>query len=97
MADFRPSEEELAKWRRNRGIEMVTEVHRDTMNRPHPSRGGARGYPISERLRMLQMWHADLLVPASRALCCSSNYKLDCAGGSMHIDAPSQLLWCSGV
>eukprot|EP00978_Attheya_sp_CCMP212_P037426 scaffold176038_cov34-Attheya_sp.AAC.1 len=35
------------------------------MNRPHPSHGGAREYPISERLRMLQMWHADLPVPAS--------------------------------
>ena len=59
------SESAKADWRRRHGMTRVLEVDRDESNRAHPSLGGSRGYPISERLRMLQYWVDDLPVPDS--------------------------------
>ena len=30
-----------------------------TSDGPHPSQSGSRGYPYSERIRMLEMWEKD--------------------------------------
>ena len=52
MADPHP-EEDAAVWRRSRGIRRVGQVPRDDRLLPHPSRGGARGYPIVLRRIMM--------------------------------------------
>ena len=39
---------------------------RDSVIRSHPSRGGSRGYPVTERQILCDMWLLGLPVPRSR-------------------------------
>lgn len=59
------TEEDVARHRRAIGVPRQEQVVRDEVRRPHPSRGGSRGYPLSERQRMLESWEDGLPVPTS--------------------------------
>ena len=39
---------------------------RDSVIRSHPSRGGSKGYPVTERRTLCDMWLLGLPVPRSR-------------------------------
>ena len=58
---------ERAEYCRSHGIPRERQVQRHGVaDAPHPSRGGSRGYPTSERQRLLDLWKKDeALVPQS--------------------------------
>ena len=64
MANPQP-EEDAAQWRRRRAIRRVDQVPRDDHLLPDPGRGGARGYPILLRRRLMSDYQAGQPVPAS--------------------------------
>mmetsp|Transcript_21310 Transcript_21310/g.46250 ORF Transcript_21310/g.46250 Transcript_21310/m.46250 type:complete len:251 (+) Transcript_21310:345-1097(+) len=55
---------ELREYRRSHGMSKSIRVEREGIaEAPHPRRGGSRGYPHSERIRMLDMWKKGMPVP----------------------------------
>ena len=64
MANPQP-EEDAAQWRRRRAIRRVDQVLRDDHLLPDPGRGGARGYPLLLRRRLMSDYQAGQPVPAS--------------------------------
>ena len=47
---------------------------RDSVIRSHPSRGGSRGYPVTERQTLCDMWLLGLPVPRSRVRSIQRNF-----------------------
>ena len=66
-ADVQPmNADQQTKFARQVGASRPRQLVRDSAIQSHPSRGGSRGFPVSERLTLTDMWAKGLPVPKSR-------------------------------